>query len=70
MVEVGLRNGETNKFLIFATVLNLDEWSTTPVDDPEGGTLDSRLDLEIGEFVTNETLDVEDTGKAISMLID
>lgn len=71
MVEVGLRNGETNKFPILAAVINLDEWSATPVGHPGGETLDNRLDLEIGEFATNETLNVsEDTGKAISMLID
>jgi hypothetical protein len=41
-------------------------------NDLEGKVLDSGLNLEIGEFMTNETPNVEDTsGKAIigSMLI-
>ena len=70
MIRVGLGNGETHKFPILPVVLNLDVWSATLVDDLEGEMLDSRLNLGIGEFTTNETLNVEDSGKAISILID
>lgn len=56
--------------LIIATVLNLDAWVVTPASDLEGEFLDGKLDLGVGESTANETLDIEDTGKAIAMLTD
>jgi len=66
---VGLRVGETNKFPILAAVLDLDVWSATLVDYIEGETLESELSLGIGEPTANETLNVEDTGKAIRLSV-
>lgn len=49
-------------------VLNLDIWLTVLVDDVKREVLDILLYFRIGEFTTDETLDVKDTGEAITIL--
>ena len=46
---------------MLATVLDIDVWLTTLVNDLEGKVLHIGLNLGIGEFTTNETLGIEDT---------
>lgn len=64
MIKAGLGNIDTHKFPVLATMLNLNVWPPIPVNNPEGGTLDSGLDLGVGELATNESFHVEDTGMA------
>ena len=52
-------NDQTYEFLVLATVLDLDVWLSSFVDDLEGEVLDIGLDLGIGGFATNEALGVE-----------
>lgn len=68
-LAIGLRICETYKFLILAAVPNLDVCSATLVDHIEGETLESGLNLGIREPTANETLNVEDTGKAIRLSV-
>jgi len=65
-----LRSGQTYEFLLLASVLNLDIRLAVLVDYLEGGVPDIALRFEIGESTADETLDIEDTGEAISDSID
>jgi hypothetical protein len=58
-----LIHDQTHEFLVLATVLDLDVRFSTLVNDLEGEVFDIGLHLRIGEFATNETLSVEDTGE-------
>jgi hypothetical protein len=58
-----LRNDQTYEFLILATILDPNVWLATLVDDLEGEVLDIGLHFSIGEFATNETFGIEDTGE-------
>ena len=65
-----MRSDQAHKFLFLATVLNLDIWLAVLVDYLEGEVFDIVLRFNIGEFMTNETLDIIDTGEVITILID
>jgi len=64
-----LRNNQTHKFLVLATVLNLDVWLAVLVDNLEWKMFHILLHFRIGEFTTDETLDIKDTGEVITIPI-
>lgn len=58
-----MRNGQTYKFLVLATILNPNVRLAGLVKDREGEVLDIGLNFGLGEFTANETLSIEDTGE-------
>ena len=56
-------NDQTYEFLVLATVLDLDVWLSSLVDDLEGEVLDIGLHFRIGESTADKTFNSEDTGR-------
>lgn len=52
----------TNKFLLLATVFNLDSRLVIPTDNIERKMFDIRLYFRVAELATNQTFGIEDTG--------
>lgn len=52
----------TNKFLLLATVFNLDSRLVIPTDNIERKMFDIRLYFRVAELATNQTFGIKDTG--------
>ena len=67
---IGFRDNQTYKFLVLATVFDPNVWLATLINDLEWKVLHIGLHFYIGEFTTNETLGIENTGRIISASVE